>query len=243
MSIKTKPVEYKDGKQTCIGYLAWDESYADAKPCVLINHAWGGRDSFAEDKAIQMAAMGYVGFALDNYGDGALPETVEEKQSHMGALKDDRAALLKRLKAGFKAAANLPEVDADNMAAMGFCFGGLCTLDMARAGLNLKAAISFHGLLDAPDLPKKKIKSKVLVCHGWDDPMAEPDAVEALGHELTKGGCDWQLHAYGQTTHAFTVPGVDSGDGVLKHNGDAERRSWAATVDLLHEVFGDHGIA
>ncbi len=243
MSIKTKPVEYKDGKQTCIGYLAWDESYADPKPCVLINHAWGGRDGFAEDKAIQMAAMGFVGFALDNYGDGALPETVEDKQAHMMPLKEDRAALLKRLKAGYKAAANLPEVDADNMAAMGFCFGGLCTLDMARAGLNLKAAISFHGLLDAPDLPKKKIKSKVLVCHGWDDPMAEPDAVVALGHELTKGGCDWQIHAYGQTTHAFSVPGVDSGDGVLKHNSDAERRSWAATVDLLNDVFGDHGIA
>ena len=241
MNIKTKPVEYMDGKQKCVGYLAWDESYADPKPCVLINHAWGGRDAFAEDKAIQMAAMGYVGFALDNYGDGALPETVEEKSAMMGPLKEDRKTLLKRLKAGYKAAAELPEVDADYMAAMGYCFGGLCTLDMARGGLDLKAAISFHGLLDAPDLPEKKIKSKVLVLHGWDDPMAEPDVVVALGQELTKAGCDWQVHAYGQTTHAFTVPGVDSGDGVLKHNADAERRSWMVALDLLTEVFGDHG--
>ncbi|MGJ8563186.1 MAG: dienelactone hydrolase family protein [Alphaproteobacteria bacterium] len=241
MNIKTKPVEYMDGKQKCIGYMAWDESYADPKPCVLINHAWGGRDSFAEDKAIQMAALGYVGFALDNYGDGALPETIEDKQAMMMPLKNDRKALLNRLKAGVKAAADLPEVDASHMAAMGFCFGGLCTLDMARSGAGLKAAISFHGLLDAPDLPKKAIKAKVLVAHGWDDPMAPPAHVTALGEELTAGKCDWQLHAYGNTTHAFMVPGADSGDGVLKHNVDSERRAWSSTLELLDEVFGQHG--
>jgi len=100
MNITTRPVEYKDGKTNCVGYLAWDETYADPKPCVLINHAWGGLDGFAQDKAIQMAALGYVGFCLDNYGEGALPETTEEKMALMGPLKDDRVALLKRLKAG-----------------------------------------------------------------------------------------------------------------------------------------------
>jgi len=242
MNIVTKPVEYMDGKQKCIGYFAYDETVASARPCVLVSHAWGGRDEFAEDKAIQMAAMGYVGFALDNYGDGALPETVEEKQGMMMPLKSDRKALLKRLKAGMKAAAALDEVDPDAMAMMGFCFGGLCTLDMARSGANLKAAISFHGLLDAPDLPKKKIKSKVLVCHGWDDPMAPPEHVSALGEELTKAKCDWQIQAYGQTTHAFMVPGADSGDGTLKYNADSERRAWNSTLELLEEVFAMHGV-
>jgi len=243
MNITTKPVEYMDGKQKCIGYMAWDETYATPKPCVLVSHAWGGRDSYAEDKAIQMAAMGYVGFALDNYGDGALPETVEEKQALMMGLKNNRKALLTRLKAGLKAAKKQDEVDENFIAMMGFCFGGLCTLDLARSGADIKAAISFHGLLDAPDLPKKKIKSKILVAHGWDDPMAEPESVLALGQELTKAKCDWQLHAYGQTTHAFMVPGADSGDGVLKHNPDSERRAWNATLDLLDQVFGQHGIA
>ncbi len=242
MNIKTKPVEYMDGKQKCIGYMAWDESYADPKPCVVVSHAWGGLDSFAEDKAIQMAALGYVGFALDNYGDGALPESVEDKVAMMGPLKEDRKALLKRLKAGLKAAASLPEVDGAHMAMLGFCFGGLCTLDAARSGADLKAAISFHGLLDAPDLPKKKIKAKVLVAHGWDDPMAPPAHVTALGEELTAAKCDWQLQAYGGTTHAFMVPGADSGDGTLKHNADSERRAWSSTLELLDEVFGLHGV-
>lgn len=242
MNIKTKPVEYMDGEQKCIGYLAWDESYGDPKPCVLVNHAWGGRDGFAEDKAIQMAALGYVGFALDNYGDGALPESVDDKMAMMGPLKEDRKKLLKRLKAGMKAAADLPEVDETHIAAMGFCFGGLCTLDLARSGADLKAAISFHGLLDAPDLPKKKIKAKVLVAHGWDDPMAPPAHVTSIGQELTEAGCDWQLHAYGGTTHAFMVPEADSGDGTLKYNADSERRAWASTLELLDDVFGHHGV-
>ena len=243
MQITTKPFEYTDGKQKCIGYMAWDETYADPKPCVIINHAWSGLDDFAQQKAIQIAAMGYVGICLDNYGDGALPETNEEKEALMTGLVSDRKILLKRLKAGVKAAKALPEVDENAMAALGFCFGGLCTLDMARAGLDLKAAISFHGLLTPSGLPKKKIKSKVLIAHGWDDPMAKPETVVAIGEELTTAGCDWQIHAYGKTTHAFMVEGADSGDGTLKHNEDSERRAWMATQDLLMEVFGDHGVA
>lgn len=240
MGITTKPIEYFDGKQKCVGYLAWDETYADPKPGVLINHAWGGRDGFAEDKAIQMAALGYVGFALDNYGDGQLPASYEDKSAVMGALTEDRKVLLKRLKAGYKAAADLPMIDETHMAAIGYCFGGLCTLDMVRGGLKLKAAASFHGLLGAPNYAAKKSKAKVLIAHGWDDPMAPAEDVVAVGHEFTKAGCDWQIHAYGQTTHAFTNPGAP-GNETLAYNADADRRSWQSTIDLLGEVFGRHG--
>jgi len=241
MRIITKPVEYKDGAQSCVGYLAWDETYADPKACVLINHAWGGLDGFAQDQAVQMAAMGYVGFALDNYGDGALPETVDEKTALMGPLKEDRAKLLKRLKAGYKAAAALEQVDETHMAAIGFCFGGLCALDMARAGMDLKAAVSFHGLLDAPEGAKpKKIKAKVLIAHGWDDPMVPPAQVTALGEELTASKCDWQLHAYGKTSHSFMVPTANNAKLGLKFNEDSARRATLATQDLLQDVFGMH---
>jgi len=242
MDIMTREVEYFDGKQRCVGYLAWDNSVESARPGVIISHAWGGRDSFAGQKAVQMAGLGYVGFAIDVYGDAAQPETVDEKMAMMGPLKEDRAKLLKRLKAGLKAAKELDEIDGDAMAMMGFCFGGLCTLDMARSGEDLKAAISFHGLLDAPEGKAKKIKAKVLVCHGWDDPMAPPDHVATLGEELTKAGCDWQLHAYGKTTHAFTVPGASNAEMGLQYNADSDRRSWAAATDLLSEVFAHHGV-
>jgi len=243
MNLKTRPVEYKDGKTTCVGYLAWDESRADPLPCVLVNHAWGGLDGFAQDQAVRMAALGYVGFALDNYGNGALPETMDEKAAMMTPLKDDRKALLKRLTAGYKAAAALDEVDETHMAAMGFCFGGLCTLDMARAGLDLHAAISYHGLLNAPEaMPKKKIKASVLVCHGWDDPMATPEQVKIFGQEMAERNCDWQLHAYGNVVHGFMNPKADNKKMGIVYNELAAQRATNASLDLLAEKFSMHGV-
>ncbi|WP_409433431.1 dienelactone hydrolase family protein [Litorimonas sp. RW-G-Af-16] len=242
MNIKTRPVEYKHGKTTCIGYLAWDDNIAEPKPCVLINHAWGGRDGFAEDKAIEMAALGYVGFALDNYGDAALPESIDGKKALMTPLVEDRQLLIDRLKAGYKAAAKLDEVDETHMAAMGFCFGGLCTLDMARSGMKLKAAMSFHGLLGGHELPKKKIKAKVLVAHGWEDPMAPPSDVVALGKELGEAKCDWQLLAYGNVQHGFMVPSANDKKLGIVYDADASRRAWMNTLELLQEVFGMHRV-
>ena len=243
MSITTRTFEYKDGDTVCVGFLAYDDSVSSARPAVLINHAWGGRDDFAEGVAIQMAANGYIGVALDNYGGGALPETVDDKMGYMGPLKEDRAALLSRLKAGYDGAAALDEVDASAMAAIGFCFGGLCTLDMARGGLDLKAAVSYHGLLDAPDLPKNKITADVLICHGYDDPMADPDSLRTVQDEMVAAGCDWTVMSFGNTKHAFMVPEADDADLGLKYNKSAADQSWAATFDLLRKHFGSHGAA
>ena len=242
MPITTKPVEYKDGKTTCVGFLAWDESVASARPCVLINHAWGGRDDFADGKAVEMAAMGYVGFALDNYGGGATPDTTEDKQAMMSPLVDDRKMLLKRLKAGYAAASALPEVDESHMAAMGFCFGGLCTLDMARGGMELMAAVSFHGLLGGHTLPNKKTGASVLIAHGWDDPLAPPSDVEAVMDELSKAGADVQLLAFSNTMHAFTVPDADAPKDGLQYNKTNARRAWMQALELLDEKFRMHGV-
>ena len=241
MPITTKPVEYQDGDTTCVGLLAWDETVADARPCVLVNHAWGGLDAFAEGKAIEMAAMGYVGFALDNYGGGQTPDTVEGKQALMNPLVDDRAKLLARLRAGYDAASALPEVDGGHMAAMGFCFGGLCTLDMARGGMELAAAISFHGLLGGHALPKQKMSASILIAHGWDDPMAPPSDVEGVMSELNEAGADVQLLAFSHTTHAFMVPGTDNPDMGLKYNEKNARRAWMQCLELLDEKFRFHG--
>ncbi|MBL4870342.1 MAG: dienelactone hydrolase family protein [Robiginitomaculum sp.] len=242
MNITTKPFEYMDGKTKCIGYIAWDESYHDPKPCVMVGHAWGGLDNFAENKAIQMAAQGYVGFAIDVYGNGQRGETQSENQALMTPFIQDRKMLLKRLKAAYKAAQNLDQVDENAVAMMGFCFGGLCTLDLARSGLDLAVAISFHGLFGANDLPPKKIKASVLALHGWDDPMVPPNDVSALGMELTKAKCDWQIHAYGGTSHAFMVEDANDPKNGVKYNARAERRAWTAALDLLSEKFTHHGV-
>jgi len=242
MNITTKPFEYKDGKTTCVGYLAWDETYADPKPCVLVGHAWGGCDGFAQSKAVQMAAQGYVGIAIDVYGDGKTGAGPEENEALMTPFINDRKMLLKRLKAAVKAAKALEQVDATALSMMGYCFGGLCALDLARSGVDLKAAISFHGLFNGNGLPPKKIKASVLALHGWDDPMVPPAAVTELGIELTKAKCDWQIHAYGDTKHAFMVEGANDPKNGIQYNAVAERRAWAAALDLLAEKFDLHGV-
>ncbi len=243
MNITTKPIEYMDGKTKCIGYLAWDESYVEPKPCVMVAHAWGGLGEFAKDKAIQMAAQGYIGFAIDVYGGGQQGANPQENEALMMPFVSDRKALLKRLKAAFKAAQKLEQVDENAIAMMGFCFGGLCTLDLARSGVDLKAAISFHGLFGGNGLPPKKIKASVLALHGWDDPLVPPADVTMLGEELTKAKCDWQIHAYGGTQHSFMVPEANDPKNGVAYHATAERRAWAVTLDLLAEKFSTHGVA
>ncbi len=242
MNITTKPFEYKDGKTTCVGYLAWDESFVDPKPCVLVGHAWGGCDGFAQSKAVQMAAQGYVGFAIDVYGDGQTGSGPEQNEALMMPFINDRKMLLKRLRAAVKAAKALEQVDENAIAVMGYCFGGLCAVDLARSGDDLKAAISFHGLFNPNGLPAKKIKASVLALHGWDDPMVAPNMVTALGEELTAAKCDWQVHAYGGTSHAFMVPDANDPKNGIQYNQTAEKRAWAAALDLLAEKFGAHGV-
>ena len=241
MKITTHPFEYKDGSMNCIGFIAHDETVVSARPAVLINHAWGGLDDFAKDEAIKMAALGYVGIALDNYGNGEMPATVDEKIAMMTPLKEDRKALQNRLKAGYKAAAALSIVDEAAMAATGFCFGGLCALDMARAGLDLKAVISYHARLNGSGLPAKKIKADILVCHGWDDPLVPAEEVVALSAELGKAGCDWTFMAFGNTKHAFMVPEANDDANGMKYNEDAAQQSWVATQELLNKHFALHG--
>jgi dienelactone hydrolase len=129
--------------------------------------------------------------------------------------------------------------DAARIAAIGYCFGGLCVLDLARSGADIAGVASFHGLFDAPDLPAQPIKAKVLALHGWNDPMVPPEAVVALAKELTDAGADWQIHGYGHVGHAFTNPGAAAlGIPNVDYSPTASRRSWAALADYLDELFG-----
>jgi dienelactone hydrolase len=141
------------------------------------------------------------------------------------------------MKANIETMKDQPEADASKVAAIGFCFGGLCVLDMARSGANIDGVVSFHGLLKAPGNTVDKIGAKVLALHGWDDPMATPDDVEAFGAEMTKAKADWQLHAYGGTMHAFTNPAANDPDFGTVYDEKADKRSWASMRLFLNELF------
>ena len=238
MAIQTRQVEYKDGDILLEAYMAWDESSSDRRPGVLISHAWAGRGELEESKAEMLAELGYVAFALDLYGKGVKGSNPEQNTALMQPLLDDRALLQQRMQLALEHIRKQKEVDVERVAALGFCFGGLCVLDLARTGADILGAASFHGLFSSPgNTGDNKISAKVLVMHGWDDPMATPDQVLSLADELSTMEADWQIHAYGNTMHAFTNPAADDRKMGTVYDADADRRSWQSLQLFLAEIF------
>ncbi len=237
MAVITRVVDYADGSVDLEGFFAVDEAATQPAAGVLIAHAWGGRDDFVCDKAKNLAKLGYAAFALDMYGKGVLGGGTEENAALMQPFMEDRPMLQRRINTGLQTMVGLVEVEANRIAAMGFCFGGLCVLDLARSGADIKAAISFHGLLAAPGNTRENvINAKVLVLHGNDDPMVPKSDITALQQELTQAGCDWQLHVYGNTMHAFTNPVANDADFGTVYQETFDSRSWQSLQNLLHEA-------
>ncbi len=227
-----------DGDVLLEAFFAFDDAQVGRRPAVLINHTWVGRDDFVAEKAIKLAELGYVGFAVDMYGKGVLGTSPEQNSLLMQPFMEDRLLLQKRMQAALYAVRLLPWVDDHNIAAIGFCFGGLCVLDLARSGSDVKGVVSFHGLLGAPTQTQGKlIKAKVLALHGHDDPLATPDQVIAFEQEMTLAGVDWQLQCYGHTAHAFTNPLANDPDNGMVYRAHADSRSWLAMKNFLSEIF------
>jgi dienelactone hydrolase len=240
MTIISNTVGYLDDDVHLEAFFAYDDAFEGIRPAVLINHAWGGRDDFVADKAKKIAELGYVGFAVDMYGKGILGSSVEENAKLMQPFLDDRIMLRKRIHAALNAVKLLPWVDNNKIAAIGFCFGGLCVLDLARSGADIKGVVSFHGLLAAAEgIKNSQIKAKILALHGYDDPMVPIEQVVAFQNELTESGAEWQMHIYGGTMHAFTNPAANDPDFGTVYQSDANRRSWIAMQNFLEEVFSD----
>ena len=189
--------------------------------------------------AEKVAALGYAVLVADVYGQGKRTTRADANPAlYMNALNADRALLRNRVNAAHDVLKGLAEVDAARTAAIGFCFGGKCILDLARSGADIAGGVSFHGVYDAPPFANATISARLLICHGWDDPIAPPESMVALAHELTAAGCDWQIHAYGRTGHAFTDESANMPEKGLAYSPDADRRSFRATVDFLGNLFG-----
>jgi dienelactone hydrolase len=210
----------------------------DPRPGVLVIHGWEGRSAAQEKIALRLAELGYNAFCVDLYGDGRRGSTPDECNALMTPLVSDRRLLRRRLLAVVDTVAALPQIDASRMAAIGFCFGGLCVLDLARANAPLRAVASFHGVLTPPGLPAPpRIDAKVIVFHGWDDPLAPPQDVLALATELSAAHADWQLLAFGGTMHAFMAEGLNAPEQGLQYNERSARRAWASLLAHLNEAF------
>ena len=233
----TEQIIYREGGDEFEAFVAYDESRSSKLPAVLISHAWAGQGEFEREKCERLAELGYVGIALDNFGVGRRGTTKDENAALIQPLLEDRALLRRRVLAGLEAASGHERVDRERIGAIGFCFGGLCTLDLARSGAELRGVVSFHGILLPNGLPSEAIQAKVLVLHGHDDPMVPPDQVAAFMDEMTENGVDWQVHQYGNTMHAFTNPVANDVDFGTVYEPKADRRSWSTMRDFFDEVF------
>jgi|SRR5436189_1859236 len=237
--IQTQTVTYHDGDVTLEGYYACKQDSNRNRPLIVVAHDWSGRNAFACQKAEQLAELGYVGFALDNYGNAQIGKTTEEKSALIQPFMQDRSKLLQRLFAGIEAAKLTTHVDKNNIGAIGFCFGGLCVLDLARHNVDMKGVVSFHGLLMPPaGTHQKPITARVLAQHGFDDPMVTPTQAMEFGTEMTKAKADWEMVVYGNAMHAFTNPEAHDASFGTVYNPLVAERSWKTMQQFFSEVFG-----
>jgi len=239
-ALKTEMVEYKQGDTTLEGYLAYDDSVSAKSPGVLVVHDWFGMSDYAKKRADQLAQLGYVAFAADIYGKGVHPTTPKEAGEQAGKYKNDRQLLRARVTAALDVLQKNPHVDPARIAAIGYCFGGMAVLELARSGADVAGVVSFHGTLDTPNpADAKNIKGKVLVLHGADDPHVPAEQIAAFQDEMRKAGVDWEMTCYGNAVHSFSRPdsGNDNSKGVA-YNEKADKRSWEAMKAFFAEIFG-----
>ena len=218
------------------GTVSRDTDLTGPRPGVLVAHAFGGQTAFDTGKAEDLARLGYVAIAIDMYGQGRRASGPAEASALMHEVTDDRPVVAKRMQMWLDVLAGLPDVDAQRMAAIGFCFGGKCVLDLARFGADLRAVVGFHAVLDAPEVAvEAPMLASVLVLHGWDDPLATPAQFCELGAEMTERSADWQGMAYGATGHAFTNPAANAPEDGMMFNALSNGRAWAAMAMFLVE--------
>ncbi len=237
--LKTQTIEYKQGDTVLEGYLAYDTKFPGKRPAVMVVHAWMGLDDYAKRRANELAALGYIAFAADIYGKGVRPGSMEEAAKTSGSYKANNELWRARALAGFETLKAQKNVNAEKLAALGYCFGGSTVLEMARAGVKLNGVVSFHGNF-ATKMPAKEgsIQTKVLVLHGANDPFIKEDEYEDFIEEMQKSKADWQMVSYGNTVHSFTDPGAgnDPSKG-FAYQPESDKRSWEAMKVFFKEIF------
>ena len=233
MAIRSDTIIHHHDGAELHGLLVWDDALPVPRQTVIIAHPWAGRGENEVRRAHQLAELGYAAFAIDLYGDGHYGTSKEENAALMQPFLDDRHLLRSRMLSILDTAGQLEHVDPNRITAIGYCFGGLCVLDLARSGAELNGVVSFHGLLTPPGIEGGQIRARVLVLHGNDDPMVPVGDVQALQEELTTAGADWQVHTYGNTMHAFTNPAANDPDFGTVYNVAADLHSWQSLLDFL----------
>lgn len=239
----TVTIPYVHGETKCLGFMAYDDRVQVKRPAILVSPAWRGQDDFARQKAIQLAELGYVGFAVDLYGNGT-SVTDNEAAQYMFPLFLDRALLQARMKAAYTCISEQPQVDQSKIGAIGFCFGGLTVFELLRSGVDLKGVVTFHGVfaneregMQAKTVPiSPKATGSLLILQGEQDPLVTVQDLQNVQQEMTKAGIDWQIHLYGNTMHAFTNPLANNPKNGAMYSERATQRAWTSMQNFFGEI-------
>lgn len=241
-AIHLETLEYKDEGTTCVGTLVHDNAHPGRLPGVLLCPTFWGAEALARRTATQIARLGYTVLVMDPYGDGKVAQDRDEATKLMMTLVNDRALIRRRAGAALKTLRYHRRADGSHLAAVGYCFGGLVALELARDGADLRAVVSFHGILDNGGAkPAEAIKPSVLVLHGAEDPLVPPPQMAAFMDEMRASKADWQVVHYGGAVHAFTNPDAADHSFGTVYQEAADRRSWRLMASHLEEAFTDRG--
>lgn len=235
--VTMQTIEYKAGDTNLKGYAAWNPQLKGKLPVVLIVHEWWGNNQYSKDRALQLAEMGYLAFAIDMYGDGKTTDDPKQAEAWMTATRSKMATVTERIRAACDRAKSLPQADPDRMGAIGYCFGGMIVLEMARQHLPVKAVVSFHGglLTDNPEATRD-VTAKILVCNGQADVWVPQSEIDTFKKEMATAKADLTFINYPDAQHAFTNPVADSRkiEGV-KYNAAADKKSWEDMTQFFNK--------
>ncbi len=237
--MKTQTIPYTSGTKNFTGYLAWDETRSGPRPGVVVFPEAFGLNDHARERADRLAQLGYVALAADLHGDGKVFNDMSTLGPAMKELSGDRQAWRARARAALDTLSAQPPVDSKRLAAIGFCFGGTTSIELARSGAPLAATVGFHcGLIPEVAGDAGQIRARILVCNGAEDPLISKEAVDTLVSEFRRDKIDWQFVQYGNAGHSYTDPAADArGMPGFAYDRKTETRSWLAMRNLFDEAF------
>lgn len=235
-------IDYHSGDTLFKGYITFDDSFEGKRPGILVVHEWWGHNDYARRRARMLAEVGYTALAVDMYGDGKQADHPDDAGKFASAVRSDMPEAEARFRAALTLLRSHNTVDAESVAAIGYCFGGGIVLEMARRGVDLDGVVSFHGSLGTDEPASKgRVKARLLVLNGADDPFVTPEQIGAFKQEMTQAEVDFRFINYPGAKHAFTNPDADEYGkrfGMpLAYHAEADEQSWAEMRRFFEQLF------
>ena len=235
-------VSYKSADGTLLkGYVAYDESKKGKRPAIVVIHEWWGNNDYSRHRADMLAQLGYIAIAADMYGGGKEGATPKEAQELATPFYGNAALAKERIEAAVDKLKTYEQTDAEQMACIGYCFGGSMSLNAANLGMDFKGVVSFHGGLKVVPAEPGKTKAKILVCHGAADKFISEEEIKNFRSNLDSAKVDYTFIVYPEATHAFTNPeSTENGKKFnmpISYNMAADKKSWEDMKAFFKTIF------